>query len=223
MQSHQSSLHSAAQELFAEISRWPIYDPHSHINPHRPVLRHLDEIMGYHYYTELAHSAGMPAVEVAPDLDAGTRVRNLVNRLDSIDSTVQYSWLLEMAQTFYQFPHDRITPSNVDELIQRAGHEHDGQEWDKEVWKTTGLEAVFLTNEFDDALDGWDTAAYVPCLRTDDLVLKMNDPKTIERLRGASGVDVQDWASLREAIGRVFDRFVKRGAGACAMGLPTRS
>ena len=89
----------------------------------------------------------------------------------------------------------------------------DGAEWDKEVWKTTRLEAVFLTNEFDDTLDGWDTAAYVPCLRTDDLVLKLNDQKTVGRLRAASDVDVHDWPSLREAIGRLFDRFVKRGRG----------
>ena len=188
----QSQPNSAAQELFAEISRWPIYDPHTHIDARRPAARHLDEIMGYHYYTELAHSAGMPTEEVSPDLDPVVRVRNLVARLETIDSTVQYSWLLEIARTFHQFPHDRITPGNVGELVDRADHERDGTDWDKEVWKTTRLEAVFLTNEFDDTLDGWDTAAYVPCLRTDDLVLKLNDQKTVGRLRAASDVDVRD-------------------------------
>ena len=97
MQPHQSQFSSAADDLFAEISRWPIFDPHSHIDPHRPAARHFDEIVGYHYYTELAHSAGMPAAEVAPELEPGTRVRNLVERIDGIDSTVQYSWLLEIA------------------------------------------------------------------------------------------------------------------------------
>jgi glucuronate isomerase len=220
MPTFHSQPNSAAHELFTEISRWPIYDPHTHINPHRPAARHFDEILGYHYYTELVHSAGMPAQEVSPELDPLVRVRNLVARLACIDSTVQYSWLLEIARTFHQFPHDRITPENVGELVDRARHERDGAEWDKQVWKTTRLEAVFLTNEFDDRLEGWDTAAYVPCLRTDDLVLKLNDQKTIGRLRTASDVDVQDWTSLREAIGRVFDRFVKRGARACAISLP---
>ena len=60
----------------------------------------------------------------------------------------------------------------------------------------------------------------MPCLRTDDLVLKLNDQKTVGRLRMASDVDVQDWPSLHEAIGRLFDRFVKRGARACAISLP---
>ncbi len=98
--------------------------------------------------------------------------------------------------------------------------EHDGEAWDREVWKASKLEAVFLTNEFDDSLDGWDTAAYVPCLRTDDLVLKLNDPMTIPRLRLTTDIDVEDYASLRLAIGRVFERFVRAGARACAISLP---
>ena len=40
-----------------------------HIDPHRPAARHFDEILGYHYYTELAHSTGMPVEQVAADLD----------------------------------------------------------------------------------------------------------------------------------------------------------
>src|SRR5271157_262971 len=91
---------STAQELFAEMSSWPIFDPHTHIDPHRPAARHFDEILGYHYYTELAHSAGMPAELVAPELDPLARVRNVVEHLDRIDSTVQYTWLLEIARTF---------------------------------------------------------------------------------------------------------------------------
>src|SRR3984893_229699 len=84
----------AARELFEEMARWPIYDPHSHINPHRPAARHLDEILGYHYYTELAHSAGMSSSLVAPELDPSTRATNLAGYLDRIDNTVQYSWLV---------------------------------------------------------------------------------------------------------------------------------
>src|SRR5258708_34852707 len=109
-----SSLHDpATRELFEEMARWPIFDPHSHIDAHRPAARNLDEVLGYHYYTELAHSAGMPAERVAPDLTPKARVRNLAEHLDRIDNTVQYSWLLEIARTFHDFPHDRITSENV--------------------------------------------------------------------------------------------------------------
>jgi glucuronate isomerase len=211
---------TTARELCDEMARWPIYDPHTHINPHRPAARHLDEILGYHYYTELAHSTGMPIEMVSPDLTPEARVGNVIMYLDRIDSTTQYSWLMEIARTFHRFPHDRITPANYGELLDRADHRLDGAAWDRQVWETTHLEAVFLTNEFDDALEGWDTEAYVPCLRTDDLVLKLQDPRTSARLRRASGVDVADHASLRAAIGLLFDRFVSRGARACAISLP---
>jgi glucuronate isomerase len=210
----------AARELFEEMARWPIFDPHSHINPHRPAARHLDEILGYHYYTELAHSAGMSGSLVAPELDPATRATNLAGYLDRIDNTVQYSWLIEIAQNFHQFPHDRITPKNIADLIVRADKNADGPGWDRTVWDRTRLEAVFLTNEFDDPLDGWDTSKYVPCLRTDDLVLKLHEPSTIGRLRRSTGVDVRDYATLREAVGVRFERFTARGARACAISLP---
>src|SRR3954468_17379279 len=206
-----------ARELFDEMARWPIFDPHSHIDPHRPAARNLDEVLGYHYYTELAHSAGMPAELVAAGLDPPAPAGNLAEHLDRIDNTVQYSWLLEIARTFHDFPHDRITPQNIGELYDRADRPHDGPAWDREVWTKTHLEAVFLTNDFDDPLEGWDTRKYVPCLRTDDLVLKLHEPATLERLRRSSGVDVQDYATLREAIGKLFERFAGRGARACAI------
>lgn len=209
-----------ARELFEVIRTWPVYDPHSHIDALRPAARNLDEVLGYHYYTELAHSAGMPAELVAPGLTPADRVRNLAANLDRIDNTVQYSWLAEIARTFHGLEHDRITPANIGELYDRANHERDGEAWDRTVWEKTRLEAVFLTNDFDDPLDGWDTSRYVPCLRTDDLVFKLHEPRTVERLRHATGVDVQDDASVRRAIGVLFERFVARGARACAISLP---
>jgi len=210
----------AARELFDEMCRWPIFDPHSHIDPHRPAARNLDEVLGYHYYTELAHSAGMPADRVGPELTPRARVHHLAEHLGAIDNTVQYSWLLEIARTFHDFPHDRIDPDTVGDLYDRADRARDGAAWDREVWSKTRLEAVFLTNDFDDPLEGWDTDQYIPCLRTDDLVLKLHEPRTVERLRATTGVDVRDYAGLRQALGILFDRFVKKGARACAISLP---
>ena len=218
-----ATIHSSdpvARELLDEIARWPIFDPHSHIDAHRPAARNLDEVLGYHYYTELAHSAGMPAELVGPDLAPRERSRNLATYLDRIDNTVQFSWLMEIVRTFHGFSHERIGLDNVDALYDRADREAEGPAWDREVWDRSQLEAVFLTNDFDDPLDGWDTRRYVPCLRTDDLVLKLHEPSTVERLWASTGVDVVDYASLRQAIGALFERFVAKGARACAISLP---
>jgi glucuronate isomerase len=209
-----------ARELYDEIARWPIFDPHSHIDPRRPAARNFDEILGYHYYTELAHAAGMPAELVRPELEPRERARNLAGFLERLDNTVQYSWLVEIARTFHGYAEARIGPADIDALYDRAERERDGAAWDATVWQKSNIESVFLTNDFDDPLEGWDRARFVPCLRTDDLVLKLHEPATLERLRRATNVDVQDAASLRLAIGALFAFFVERGARACAISLP---
>ncbi|MEK6261253.1 MAG: hypothetical protein AABP62_21845 [Planctomycetota bacterium] len=48
-----------AQRLCGELTKVVLIDPHTHINPHSAAAKTLADIMGYHYYTELAHSAGM--------------------------------------------------------------------------------------------------------------------------------------------------------------------
>lgn len=215
----QARLDSTARDLFAEISTWPIYDPHSHINPKRPAARNFDEVLGYHYYTELAHSAGMPAELVAPDLDPRIRAKNLAARLRPITNTVQYSWLAEIAREFHGWE-GPIDAASIDKLYDLADHEQDGSEWDRTVWDRTALQKVFLTNEFDDPLEGWDCSRFVPCLRTDDLVLRLTHAGTLERLKRATDREVGDLASLKKAIGALFERFAAKGARACAISLP---
>lgn len=218
MKAHRSD--PLADELFAEMAAWPIYDPHSHLDPHRPAARHLDEVLGYHYYTELCHSAGMPAALVGPELGPDERVANIAPWLDRIDNTVQYSWLAEIGRAFHGLDAERLDPGAIAELGRRADRSGDGAAWDERVREKTRLEAVFLTNDFDDALEGWDTSKYVPCLRTDDLVLKLHEPRTVSRLRAATNVDVVDLKGLRLALASLFEHFRSRGARACAISLP---
>jgi glucuronate isomerase len=92
--------------------------------------------------------------------------------------------------------------------------------WEDEVLRTSKLEQVYLTNDFDDPLEGFDTKRYVPCLRTDDLVFHFEKPATRERLAKATGGEARDAKSLRAAIGKLFTHFTARGARACAISLP---
>ena len=52
--------HGLRERLFAQLDALEIVDPHTHINPLSPASTTLADVLGYHYYTELAHSAGMP-------------------------------------------------------------------------------------------------------------------------------------------------------------------
>ena len=79
---------------------------------------------------------------------------------------------------------------------------------------------MFLTNDFDDPLSGFNTKRYIPCLRTDDLVFKLGTKDVQARFQKATERTPGDAASLREGIGRLFSHFVKHNAKACAISLP---
>src|SRR5437899_5254315 len=98
-----------ADELYTEICHIPLIDPHSHINPHRPTARSLDDILGYHYYTELAHSVGMDKSPLAAEVDPRDRVRAILYHMTYFDNTAQFNWFLEIARAFLGFQGDRLT------------------------------------------------------------------------------------------------------------------
>lgn len=209
-----------AADLLNEIRRIPLIDPHSHIDPHRPTSRNLDDILGYHYYTELAHSAGMSQAPLAPDVPPRERVRHILTHLERFDNTVQASWFRDIARTFLGFDGDRVAARDAEQLCDAADRVFAQPDWEEQVFRKTRLERIFLTNEFDDPLTGFDTNRYVPCLRTDALVFQLHTPEVRQRLAKATGVEVGDAATLKQALRRLFEHFTSRGARACAISLP---
>ena len=209
------------QRLLGELEKLVLIDPHTHINQLDPASHSLADILGYHYYTELAHSAGLPREHIEqPGIDPKEKVRRLVPKLADIENTAQYSWLLEMCRVFFGFEDDRITPANWETLYDNAAKKMAQPDWEEQVLRTSKLERIFLTNNFDEPLTGFDTQRYIPCLRTDDLVFHLTKPETRTRLAKATGIELSGAASLKEAVGKLFDHFVSKNAKACAISLP---
>jgi len=209
------------QEILQPLQSLRLIDPHTHINPHQAASRTLADILGYHYYTELAHSAGLAKERIEePGLDPREKVRRLVPWLQRLENTAQYSWLLEMSQQLFGFEADRITEANWESLYDASLKCMSAPDWEQQVLQKSGLDQVYLTNDFDDRLQGFDTSFYVPCLRTDDLVFHLAKPTVQQRLQGATGISVTDAPSLRDALGRLFEHFVAGNARACAISLP---
>ncbi len=210
-----------AQTILTELESLVLIDPHTHINPHSPASETLADIMGYHYYTELAHSAGLPKSQIEePDLGPKEKVGRLVEKLADLDNTIQVSWLIEICQEFFGFESDRITPDNWEKLYDTAVAKMGESDWEDQVLRHSKLDQVFLTNEFDDPLEGFDSNRYVPCLRTDDLVFHLAKPTVRERLTKATGVELSNADALVKAIGQLFEHFTSRGARACAISIP---
>lgn len=212
---------SLQQRILGELERIVLIDPHTHINPHAAASTTLADVMGYHYYTELAHSAGLNRERIEePGLDPKEKVGRLVEQFDDLDNTVQVSWLIEMCREFFDFQDDQITVDNWEPLYNRASEKMAQPDWERQVLDKSLLEQVYLTNDFDDPLEGFDTSLYIPCLRTDDLVFHLAKSNTRERLENATGVELAGVDSLVTAIGKLFDHFTSRGARACAISLP---
>ncbi|HEV2971808.1 MAG TPA: glucuronate isomerase [Pirellulales bacterium] len=209
------------KRLFAELNSIALIDPHTHIDPRHPASETLADLLGYHYFTELIHSAGMPREQIEQrGLHPKELVARLVGGLEPLENTIQYSWLIETAREFFGFDDERITAKNWESLYDRATSQMATRDWAERVLIKSGIETVFLTNDFDDPLEGFDTRTYVPCLRTDDLVFHLSKPAVLERLEKAGGISVGAPSSLRHAIGRLFEHFISRGARACAISLP---
>ncbi|MEX2185206.1 MAG: glucuronate isomerase [Pirellulales bacterium] len=213
--------HALRHRIFAALDALEIVDPHTHINPHAPASTTLADLLGYHYYTELAHSAGLAREAIEePELPPREKVRRLVENLGPLENTIQYSWLIEMLREFFGFYGERLTVDNWEAVYEHAVDVMGRPHWAETVLKKSRLRAVFLTNEFDDPLGGFDTSVYVPCLRTDDLVFHLAKPEVRARLEKSTGIAATNAGTLRQAIGKLFDHFRRHNVRACAISLP---
>ncbi len=207
--------------IFDQLDSINLVDPHTHIDALRPAAENLADILGYHYYTELAHSAGLPKRDIEDvELSPKEKVGRLIANLGPLDNTVQYSWFVEMCQVLFDFPGDRVGTDDWEELYDKAEQKMQAPDWATQVLRQSKLDAVFLTNNFDDALEGFDTSIYVPCLRADDLVFHLHREEVRSRLESCTGQTCATTRSLRGAIGALFQHFTQKSAKACAISLP---
>ncbi|MCA9150778.1 MAG: glucuronate isomerase [Planctomycetales bacterium] len=209
------------QTIYDSLSSFDFVDPHTHINALQPAAKNLADILGYHYYTELAHSAGLARTQIEADgLSPKEKVGLLAENFAPLENTIQASWFIEIAREFFGFTEDRLTPDNWESLYDHSEQVMSAPDWSQQVLKKSRLTGVFLTNDFDDPLAGFDTNVYIPCLRTDDLVFHLSKPVVRERLAKASGTEARNATSVRNAITKLFEHFCANGARACAISLP---
>ena len=144
----------------------------------------------------------------------------MVSWLHTIENTAQYSWLIEMCQVFFDLEGDQLNEANWESVYDTSLKKMSSPDWEKTVLETSGLDGVFLTNDFDDPLTGFDSKFYIPCLRTDDLVFHLGKPEVRERLQKCTDTSPGNASTLRDSIGKLFTHFTKNNARACAISLP---
>lgn len=210
----------AYESLVSEIEKIPVIDAHSHIDPRRPSARDLDDILADRCLRDLILAAGLDPELLRSDVPPEERARASGRLLAAIENTAAYRWFDELARTLFGFSGRRVRPAEFRDLWAAAERTLNQENWEENLFHRSRIEKIFLTNDFDDSLEGFDAARYVPCLRADDLVFGLSEPATVERMRQAGATDVGNAASLREAFGAILAKFAARGAKACAVALP---
>jgi len=206
--------------LLDEIMRIRIIDVHSHVPAHDPFARSLGDLLGYHYYTELAHSAGMSHDVLNPGRPEEEMIPDLVQALARVDNTIQYKWMIELATELFGFQDRKLTADNWQPLAQAVRRSAQEPGRAARIMQQCNIDKVFLTNEFDEDLTGIDTRLFAPSLRSDALVRHMDDPEIRDRLQASSGVHIVDSTTLSDAIGVIVQRFADAGARSASMSLP---
>ncbi len=116
-----------------------LIDPHTHIDALKPASDSLADILGYHYYTELAHSAGLDKSLIeAPGITDRDNVQLLLSNLEPIQKTIQSSWFIEMCQEFFGFEGNIIDASNWESLSDTAQARLDTDNGLNKSWNNLG-------------------------------------------------------------------------------------
>jgi glucuronate isomerase len=208
------------ETLYAEISRIPAIDIHTHLRALQPSAASLRQLLGYHYFTELAHSAGLPKAALADDLPDDRMVPALVAAMARFNNTVQYGWFMDLAHTLLDFKDRHLTVDNWPALAATAASRFASKGWTTEVLRRGSIEKVFLTNSINESLEGFDRETFVPCLRCDDLVFGLARQEVRDSLAQRGGRTVTDTKTLRIALTGTFAYFAACQARSAAISLP---
>jgi len=217
-----ADLEAVERGLLEQIMGMEAIDVHSHVPAAQPCARSLRDLLGYHYFTELAHSAGMDRGVIAPGVPDDEMIPALLKAMDRIDNTVQYSWLRELARELFGFDEDRLSARNWRKLDEAVRQKADEPGRAREILAQSSIEKVFLTNSFDEDLEAIDAEIFVPSLRADNLVFGLSDAEVRGSLERVTGTEIRDADGLGAALEAVFRRFGEHGARSVAIGLPPR-
>lgn len=212
---------SSLRDFESEILSWKIVDSHTHIDWLSPYSTELWDILGYHYYTELAHSCGMKRIQIESSewLSNQDRLAALISYLPAIENTQPVQWLEHICKTVYDW-HDKINIENFRELDDRIKKYSQQENRLETLVASQGIRRIFMTNSFSDVLPSKKDGFYVPFLRADDIVNSMFDEKVRMKVQSECGYDIQSERQVYQLLRESFEKFSSAAFRGCALALP---
>ena len=211
--------HTIVAQLYREVNAMPIYDVHTHIRPVHAAGRSIGDILSYHYYTELTNAAEyQPGGFPLNDPEALTRM--VVPLLRHIRNTVQYDWLMVISETFLGIPRSRWETGNWEEIYRLSVGVMTDSGYPDRVIAEANLKVAYLTNSFDEDLDGFDTSFYVPNLRVEPFVIWSANPEQLDDLSDFLGRPILGVSEFDAAMDKAFAKFAAHNMGYAAISAP---
>ncbi len=195
-------------KLYGEIDKFPIFDAHTHIDANRPSAGSLGKILSYHYYTELCNSAEYEEGWWSPDLSDDELVKRISKKLPLIHNTVQFSWFLTLASEFLGVSREDLhDPDKILKIHEDSKKIMGEKGYFESVVEKSKLKRVYLTNQYNEKLEGFDTSFYRPCLRIDPFSYFVEKGNPLQEISKITGKKIEDAKSFDEALDALFKYF----------------
>lgn len=207
------------RKLYERIDALPIVDVHTHVDWKTGTAANIGDILSYHYYTELTNSAEFQHGEF-PFGDPQELTRVILPKLALISNTVQHDWLMTISREYLGLDPDQWRPENWRSIFDRSVVVMDRPGWREELIARCNIRRVFLTNQYDEDLEGLDTTFYSPCLRAEPFTLWFERADQREGIGAFLGRPIRLTTDFCAGIDKVFAKFMAHGMGYAAMSIP---
>jgi glucuronate isomerase len=210
---------SILKRLYTEVSKIPIVDIHTHVDFKNPTAVNARDILGYHYFTEMAHSQGMSVKSVE-------QAKEISRYLPGAVTTEPYNWLMFLAKKLFDFPHgqlDENTCSDFEKCIEKKAKNSNRLQ---EICEISNIEIISTTNAPWENLDGIEKyknekgeQLFIPTFRIDPLLTA--DRNTVGKLEESTDKEISNLKKYKQAIIDRFSYFKEKGSKSLAVSLYT--
>jgi glucuronate isomerase len=208
------------RRLLDQIQAIGVVDVHTRLSHRHPFATTLRDLLSMDYFTELAHSAGLDKGVMEAGTPDEDMLPGVIKALPAIDNTIQYRWLMEVAQELFGFQHPHLSMENWEELATNIVEAANHTDREEKILRQAGIDLVFLRSTFDEDLESVNKELYTPCLHATPLIFQFGNPDVHDRLSEKTGVSISDSVSLQEALDQIITDFASHNAGGATISLP---
>ena len=212
-------------QLYKEINKFPIVDIHTHVDFHSPFAKNLWQILGYHYFTEMAHSQGMKKEIISsskyPDKN---KTEELCKYLPAMAVTEPYTWLIHLSKKLFDFPYSHLEKDNYKTLYENTKKKAKNPDRLKEICRISNIETISTTNTPWENINGIEKhrnrkgkQLFIPTFRADSLLVP--DKITVNKLQQSIGKEISSLKDYEKSIIKRLDYFTDKGVKSLAVSL----